>query len=188
MLITKQEVLNIAYISSTITVDDILTAAIHTAEWSYARVAMSSSLYEHVAAYPSNTNYTTLLSDFIKPFIAYFSKTLMFWQQIQEGSLSPSTNDQSIYLSIYDTAKQKYAALQNYCASGGFEHYSEPVARLRAGFLIKRSLQPAITINFNPISPNEPLPQCRIFKVDDTIYLQHYTEGQWTNSGTSWPI
>ncbi len=187
MLITKQEILDIAYISSTITVDNILDAAIQTAEWSFARTAMSNTLYEHVSAYPSNTNYTILLSEFVKPFIAYSTKSLMFWQQIYEGALTASSADQAIYTEIYGIAKQKYTALKQYCAAQGFTYYTAPAAVLIAGFLVKRS--PTILPSPSPITPpTETFPQSRVFKIGDTIYLQHYINGQWTNSGTSWPV
>ena len=70
MLITKQEIIDIAYISTTITVADILDSAISTAELTYAQEAMSDSLYEDVSTNPSDPVYNTLLTDYIKPFLA----------------------------------------------------------------------------------------------------------------------
>ena len=96
------------------------------------------------------------------------------------------SNDQAVYSGIFNLARQKYESLQQFCASRGFEHYTAPTIVRKAGFLIKRSTQDLQTIT--PVTSPEPLPQCRIIKKDDAIYLQHYTNSQWTDTGTSWPV
>ena len=139
MLITKQEILDIAYISTTITVDDILDSAITTAEMTYAKEAMSASLYQDVSADPGNALYSVLLSDFVKPFLAYAVKSILFYQQMYESGSTPSTDDSLVYSEIYLIAKSKYNLLQSYCASAGFEKYTSPTHITKAGFLIKRT-------------------------------------------------
>jgi len=139
MLITKQEILDIAYISTTITVDDILDSAISTAELTYARVAMSASLFEDVSANPSDSKYATLLSVYVKPFLAYATKAILFYQQMYEGGATPSSDDDVVFTEIYLMAKSKYNILQQYCSSQDFTSYVTPKYKLKSGFLIKNT-------------------------------------------------
>jgi hypothetical protein len=137
MLITKQEILTIAYISTTITVDDTLDSAITTAELTYARQAMSASLFEDVSANPSDSKYAILLSDYLKPFLAFAVKAILFYQQMYESGASPSADDRVVFSEIYVTAKSKYGLLQNYCSTQDFTSYTAPAYKLKSGFLIK---------------------------------------------------
>ncbi len=137
MLITKQEILDIAYISTTITVDDILESAITTAELTYARQAMSTALFEDVSANPTASKYATLLADFAKPFLAYAVKAILFYQQMYEGGTTPSTDDNIVFSEIYAMAKSKYNLLQTYCETQNFTSYVAPEYKLKSGFLIK---------------------------------------------------
>ena len=139
MLITKQEILDIAYISSTITVDEILDSAITTAELTYVREAMSASLYVDVSTNQTNPDYATLIADYIKPFLAYSVKAILFYQQMFEGGTTPSSDDELVYTEIYLIAKSKYNILQSFCASTNFDCYTAPAFKLRSGFLIKNS-------------------------------------------------
>ena len=139
MLITKQEILDIAYISTTITVDDILESAISTAELTYARVAMSASLFEDVSANPTDSKYATLLSVYVKPFLAYATKAILFYQQMYEGGATPSSDDDVVFTEIYLMAKSKYNILQQYCSSQDFTSYVTPKYKLKSGFLIKNT-------------------------------------------------
>jgi hypothetical protein len=137
MLITKQEIIDIAYISSTITVDEILDSAITTALQTYAREAMSESLYNDVLANSDKAEFELLLSDYLKPFLAYAVKSILFYQQIHKGTTSPTTEDQLVYEEIYILAKSKYNILQSFCASSNFSSYIKPQYVTKAGFLIK---------------------------------------------------
>ena len=139
MLITKQEILDIAYISTTITVAEILDSAITTAELTYVREAMSASLYEDVSANPTNPDYATLITDYIKPFLAYSVKAILFYQQMYEGGSTPSADDELVYTEIYLIAKSKYNILQEYCSSQVFTSYVSPKYKLKSGFLIKNT-------------------------------------------------
>ena len=139
MLITQQEILDIAYISTTITVDDILEAAITTAELTYVREAMSTSLFEDVSANPTDSKYATLLSDYVKPFLAYATKAILFYQQMYEGGATPSSDDDVVFTEIYLMAKSKYNILQQYCLSQDFTSYVTPKYKLKSGFLIKNT-------------------------------------------------
>ena len=139
MLITKQEILDIAYISTTITVDDILDSAITTAEMTYAREAMSASLYADVSDNPTNPLYTALVAEYINPFLAYAVKSILFYQQMHESGATPSADDRLVYSEIYLIAKSKYNLLQSYCAAASFEKYTSPTHITKAGFLIKRT-------------------------------------------------
>ena len=136
MLITKQEILDIAYISTSFTVDDILDSAIVTAEMTYAREAMSAPLYEALVADPANPVYAELLADYVKPFLAFAVKSILFYQQMYESGSTPSVDERLVYYEIYIIAKSKYNLLQQYCSQMGFTEYTPPKRIIKSGFLI----------------------------------------------------
>lgn len=138
MLITKQEILDTAYISTSFTVDNILDSAIITAQMTYAREAMSAPLYDDLVANPTTPEYAELLSDYVKPFLAFAIKSILFYQQIYESGTTPSVDEKLVYSEIFLIAKSKYNLLQQYCSQMGFSKYTQPQRIIKSGFLISK--------------------------------------------------
>jgi len=138
MLITKQEILDIAYISTSFTVDDILDSAIITAQLTYAKEAMSAPLYDDIVANPTNPDYAELLSGYLKPFLAFAVKTILFYQQIYESGATPSVDEKMVYKEILLIAKSKYNLLQQYCSTMNFDKYTVPKRIIKSGFLVTK--------------------------------------------------
>ncbi len=138
MLITKQEIIDTAYISTTITEAEILDSVIASIQNGYTREAMSPTLYGDLVLNPTKPEYAELLSDYVKPFIAHAVKASLFYQQMSESGNTPSIEDNLVYTEVFGIAKAKYTALQSFSASQGFIQYTSPLSRLKAGFLIKK--------------------------------------------------
>ena len=80
-LITSSEVIALAYVTEldpTMIKDEV----IQTSELKYVKPVLTSALYDDVVANPNN--YTTLITSYIKPCLAFFVKYAMINQQLLE--------------------------------------------------------------------------------------------------------
>ncbi len=153
MLITSDEAISTAYITK-VDVNLIIKEFIVTAEAIYIKPVLTETLYDDVIANPGN--YTTLISDYIKPCLAFYIKYLTYSQQLFETAeysspdptrgkeLIINTNavlirndvQQNIIKDILFIARKKEKILQDYLIAQAFALYVAPTKQRIGGFLI----------------------------------------------------
>jgi hypothetical protein len=137
-LITATEVNQIAFITpidSALILDDI----IRIAETKYIIPAITKPVYDDLPVHPGN--YSTLISDYIKPYLAFCVKYLLYSQYFSQALLL-STQDKSREEILNETniiIRAKKELLVNQLSSGNYLLYSPPQKKLTAGFLVKRT-------------------------------------------------
>ena len=80
-LISSTEVISLAYVTE-LDPSMIKAEVIQTAELKYVKPVLTAALYDDVVASPGN--YTTLITSYIKPCLAFFVKYAMLNQQLLE--------------------------------------------------------------------------------------------------------
>ena len=153
-LITPTEVITIAYVTE---LDPTMIKAevIHTAELKYIKPVLTSALYDDVVANPGV--YTTLITTYIKPCLAFFVKYAMLNQQMLETaqytpganpSLSPALVEISTAVllprehrrdtmkEVFSIACSKQVLLQEYVIAQNYSLYTAPISKRISGFRI----------------------------------------------------
>jgi hypothetical protein len=135
-LLTATEVNQIAFITpidSALILDDI----IQIAETKYIIPAITKPVYDDLSVHPSI--YATLIVDYIKPYLAYCVKYLLYTQYYSE-SLSTSNFEKSREEIVNETnliLQAKKELLKIHLTSGIYPLYSLPVKKRISGFIIK---------------------------------------------------
>jgi len=154
MLITVREVIEIAYITL---VDDKLIKEdiISTAETTYIEPVLTEPLYNEVISDPGS--WSTLINEYIKPCLAFYSKYLIYSQQlfetaeysdpdptkgkelIDQATAALITNEvhQNIINDILFIARQKEKVLSDYLIAQSIELYVKPSTKRISGIIIK---------------------------------------------------
>jgi len=135
-LVTATEVNQIAFITP---IDSalILEEIIQIAETKYIIPALTKSIYYDLSVHPGI--YATLISDYIKPYLAYCVKYLLYSQYYSE-TLSTSNFDKSREDIVSDTnviLQAKKDLLKTHLTNGIYPLYSLPVKKRISGFIIK---------------------------------------------------
>jgi hypothetical protein len=135
-LLTASEVNQIAFITP---IDSalILEEIIQVAETKYIIPAITKPVYADLSVHPGI--YATLISDYIKPYLAYCVKYLLYTQFYSE-TLSTSNFDKSREEIVNDTIvilQAKKDLLKTHLTSGIYPLYSLPVKKRISGFFIK---------------------------------------------------
>jgi len=136
-LITASEINAIAFstpIDPALILDEIITAA----ETKFIIPAVTKPIYDDLSVHPSI--YTTLVADYIKPYLAYCVKFLLYSQYLNESSA-----DATILQQRGDTVNEsntisqvKRTLLINHLLSGIYPQYIFPVKKRITGFLINK--------------------------------------------------
>ena len=135
-LLSATEVNQIAFnppIDSALILDEI----IQIAETKYIIPAISKPVYDDLSVHPGI--YATLISEYIKPYLAYCVKYLLYTQYYSE-SLSTSNFDKSRDDIVNETnviLQAKKDLLKTHLTSGIYPLYSLPVKKRISGFIIK---------------------------------------------------
>ena len=153
-LISSTEVISLAYVTE-LDPSMIKSEVIQSAELKYVKPVLTAALYDDVVASPGD--YTTLITSYIKPCLAFFVKYAMLNQQLLETaqytpgadpSLSPALIEIStaVLLSrdhrrdtmqeVLSIARSKQALLQEYVIAQNYALYSAPVSKRVSGFRI----------------------------------------------------
>ena len=153
-LISSTEVISLAYITE-LDPSMIKAEVIQTAELKYVKPVLTTALYDDVVASPGD--YTTLITLYIKPCLAFFVKYAMLNQQLLETaqytpgadpSLSPALVEISTAVllprehrrdtmqEVFSIARSKQALLQEYVIAQNYALYSAPVSKRVSGFRI----------------------------------------------------
>ena len=153
-LITSTEVISLAYVTE-LDPTMIKSEVIQTAELKYVKPVLTSSLYDDVVANPNN--YSTLISSYIKPCLAFFVKYAMINQQLLETaqytpgadpSLSPALIEISTAVllprdhrrdtmqEVLSIARSKQTLLQEYVIAQNYALYTPPLSKRISGFRI----------------------------------------------------
>lgn len=113
--------------------DEIITAA----ESKFIIPAITKPVYDDLSIHPGI--YTTLIVDYIKPYLAYCVKFLLYSQHLNESSA-----DATILQQRGDAVNEsntislvKRTLLINHLLSGTYPLYVPPVKKRITGFLIK---------------------------------------------------
>ena len=135
-LVTATEVNQIAFITP---IDSalILEEIIQIAETKYIIPAITKPVYDDLSVHPGI--YATLISDYIKPYLAYCVKYLLYSQYYSE-TLSTSNFDKSRDDIVNETniiIQAKKDLLKTHLTSGIYPLYSLPVKKRISGFFIK---------------------------------------------------
>jgi hypothetical protein len=135
-LLTASEVNQIAFITP---IDSalLLEEIIQVAETKYIIPAITKPVYDDLSVHPGI--YATLISDYIKPYLAYCVKYLLYTQFYSE-TLSTSNFDKSREEIVNDTIvilQAKKDLLKTHLTSGIYPLYSLPVKKRISGFFIK---------------------------------------------------
>ena len=135
-LLTATEVNQIAFITpidSALILDEI----IQIAETKYINPAFTKPIYDDLSVH--HGIYATLISDYIKPYLAYCVKYLLYTQYYSE-ILSTSNFDKSRDDIVNETnviLQAKKDLLKTHLTSGIYPLYSFPVKKRISGFFIK---------------------------------------------------
>ncbi len=135
-LLTATEVNQIAFITpidSALILDEIIKIT----ETKYIIPAITKPVYDDLSAHPGI--YATLISDYIKPYLAYCVKYLLYSQYYSE-TLSTSNFDKSREEIVNDTnviLQAKKDLLKTNLTNGIYPLYSLPVKKRISGFIIK---------------------------------------------------
>jgi len=153
-LILSTEVVTLAYVTE-IDPTMIKSEVILNSELKYIKPVLTPLLYSDVVDNPGS--YATLISDYIKPCLAFFVKYAMLNQQLLETtqytpgadpSLAPSLVEISTAVllprdhrrdtirEVLSIACSKQALLQEYVISQEYTLYSAPVSKRVSGFRI----------------------------------------------------
>lgn len=135
-LVTTTEVNQIAFIPP---IDSalILEEIIQNAEIKYIIPAITKPIYDDLSVHP--VIYATLISDYIKPYLAYCVKYLLYSQYYSE-TLSTSNFDKSREEIVNNTnviLQAKKELLKIHLTSGVYPLYNLPVKKRISGFFIK---------------------------------------------------
>ena len=135
-LLTATEVNQIAFITpidSALILDEI----IQIAETKYIIPAITKPVYDDLSVHPGI--YATLILDYIKPYLAYCVKYLLYTQYYSE-ILSTSNFDKSRDDIVNETnviLQAKKELLKTHLTSGVYPLYNLPVKKRISGFFIK---------------------------------------------------
>ena len=153
-LISSTEVISLAYVTE-LDPSMIKAEVIQTAELKYVKPVLTAALYDDVVASPGN--YTTLITSYIKPCLAFFVKYAMLNQQLLETaqytpgadpSLSPALIEISTAVllprdhrrdtmqEVFSIARSKQTLLQEYVIAQNYALYLAPVSKRVSGFRI----------------------------------------------------
>ena len=153
-LISSTEIISLAYVTE-LDPSMIKAEVIQTAELKYVKPVLTAALYDDVVASPGD--YTTLITSYIKPCLAFFVKYAMLNQQLLETaqytpgadpSLSPALVEISTAVllprdhrrdtmqEVLSIARSKQALLQEYVIAQNYALYLAPVSKRVSGFRI----------------------------------------------------
>ena len=153
-LITAIETISLAYVTE-LDPTMIKSEVIQTAELKYVKAVLTSALYDDVVANPGD--YTTLITSYIKPCLAFFVKYAMINQQLLETaqytpgadpSLSPALVEISTAVllprdhrrdtmqEVLSIARSKQTLLQEYVIAQNYPLYTAPLSKRISGFRI----------------------------------------------------
>jgi hypothetical protein len=135
-LLTANEVNQIAFITpidSALILDEI----IQVAETKYIIPALTKPIYDDLSVHPGI--YATLIAEYIKPYLAYCVKFLLY-SQYYSDALKASSFDKSKEEIVNETniiIQAKKDLLKTHLTSGIYPLYSLPVKKRISGFIIK---------------------------------------------------
>ena len=153
-LISSTEVISLAYVTE-LDPSMIKAEVIQTSELKYVKPVLTAALYDDVVASPGD--YTTLITSYIKPCLAFFVKYAMLNQQLLETaqytpgadpSLSPALVEISTAVllprdhrrdtmqEVFSIARSKQTLLQEYVIAQNYALYLAPVSKRVSGFRI----------------------------------------------------
>ncbi len=153
-LISSTEVISLAYVTE-LDPSMIKAEVIQTSELKYVKPVLTAALYDDVVASPGD--YTTLITSYIKPCLAFFVKYAMLNQQLLETaqytpgadpSLSPALIEISTAVllprdhrrdtmqEVFSIARSKQTLLQEYVIAQNYALYLAPVSKRVSGFRI----------------------------------------------------
>ena len=153
-LISSTEVISLAYVTE-LDPSMIKAEVIQTSELKYVKPVLTAALYDDVVASPGD--YTTLITSYIKPCLAFFVKYAMLNQQLLETaqytpgadpSLSPALIEISTAVllprdhrrdtmqEVFSIARSKQALLHEYVIAQNYALYSAPASKRVSGFRI----------------------------------------------------
>ena len=156
-LISSPEVIALAYVTE-IDPTMIKTEVIQTAELKYIKPILTTALYDDLIANPAN--YATLITNYIKPCLAFFVKYAMLNQQLLETaqytpgadpSLSPALVEISTAVllprdhrrdtmhEVLTIARSKQTLMQEYLTTQNYPLYTAPLSKRISGFRITNS-------------------------------------------------
>jgi hypothetical protein len=135
-LLTATEVSKLSFITpidSALILDEI----IQVAETKYIIPAITKPIYDDLSVHPGI--YATLISDYLKPYLAYCVKFLLYSQYYPEA-LKASNFEKSRDDIVNETniiIQAKKDLLKAHLTSGIFPLYSLPIKKRISGFFIK---------------------------------------------------
>ena len=153
-LITSSEVISLAYVTE-LDPTMIKSEVIQTSELKYVKPVLTSALYDDVVTNPGD--YSTLITSYIKPCLAFFVKYAMINQQLLETaqytpgadpSLSPALVEISTAVllprdhrrdtmqEVLSIALSKQTLLQEYVITQNYPLYTAPLSKRISGFRI----------------------------------------------------
>jgi hypothetical protein len=135
-LLTANEVNQIAF-SAQIDTALILDEIIQVAETKYIIPALTKPVYDDLSVHPGI--YSTLITDYIKPYQAYCVKYLLYSQYFSEALLTSNLDKprEDIVNETNIIIQAKKDLLKIHLISGIYPLYSLPVKKRISGFIIK---------------------------------------------------
>ena len=135
-LITPSEVNTLAFITP-VDPATILEEIINTAETKYLVPVITQPVYDDLSVHPGM--YTTLVNDYIKPYLAFCVKLLLYNQYLTEtGTFDiPTQQRWDVVQEIVVITKAKKTLLISHLSAALYPLYSVPVKTRITGFIVK---------------------------------------------------
>ncbi len=135
-LITPSEVNTLAFITP-VDPATILEEIINTAETKYLVPVITQPVYNDLSVHPGM--YTTLVNDYIKPYLAFCVKLLLYNQYLTEtGTFDiPTQQRWDVVQEIVVISKAKKTLLISHLSTTLYPLYSVPVNTRITGFIVK---------------------------------------------------
>ena len=136
-LITATEINSIAFstpIDPALISDEFISAA----ETKFIIPAITKLVYDDLSLHPGI--YITLIADYIKPYLAYCVKFLMYCQYLNEPAVDANTLQQrgDIVNESSTISQLKKTLLIDHLSTGIYPLYVSPVKKRITGFLINK--------------------------------------------------
>ena len=135
-LITPSEVNTLAFITP-VDPATILEEIINTAETKYLVPVITQPVYDDLSVHPGM--YTTLVNDYIKPYLAFCVKLLLYNQYLTEtGTFDiPTQQRWDVVQEIVVITKAKKTLLISHLSTSLYPLYTVPVNTRITGFIVK---------------------------------------------------
>lgn len=184
-LISAAEVNSIAFVTP-ITESQILPVFISTAETKFIIPLVTKIIYDKIIATPAD--YTTLVDNYIKPYLAFSVKYMFYNQLLTETNTFPTSDEQrsAALQEVLTIMEVNRNLLSEYLNANIFETPVTSKVRMVSGFRTGDSPSKSSSTTSSPVSESLAAASLDTLSDDDTLNFIQFTTGllkkiTWSN-------